>query len=241
MMSVEAIGRWGARAGIVVVLSAAALLVFAQLNQPIAQIRIEGALSTAERTLIRDALAHYADAHILTASLDGVVADITALGWPQKVSARRVWPDTLVLRINKQDVVAVWNRDSYLTNNARVIDDADVLARLPTIDAEGLDPEIALAALQQLDERARLHGVRVVALRHSFAQGWWLKQSDGVAVSLGRGDAALDRRYRRFMQVRSGLPVEQLAQLRSADVRYANGVALRLAATDQDLLLGQTQ
>ncbi|MFK7912913.1 MAG: cell division protein FtsQ/DivIB [Pseudomonadales bacterium] len=240
-MNMERLGRWGGCAALVIVLSAAALLVFAQLNRPIEQMRIEGQLSTAERALIRDALAHYGDANILTTSLDAVVADINALGWPQKVSARRVWPDTLVLRINRQDVVAVWNDTAFLTNNAKVIEDADVVVQLPVIEAQGLDPEVALGALQQLDELARLQGLRVVALRHSFAEGWWLKQSDGVAVSLGRSDEALRQRYLRFMKVRAELPLEQLAALEYADVRYANGVALGLGDAASELLVGNTQ
>lgn len=240
-MNMERLGRWGGGAGLVVVLSAAALLVFGQLNRPIEQMRIEGQLSTAERELVREVLAPYGDARILTASLDAVVADINALGWPQKVSARRIWPNTLVLRINKQDVVAVWNETAFLTNNARVIEDADVVVRLPTIEAEGLDPEVALAALQRLDELARLQGLRVVALRHSFAEGWWLRQSDGVAVSLGRRDEALQNRYQRFMKVRAELPLEQLAALEYADVRYANGVALGLGDAASELLVGNTQ
>lgn len=237
----ERLGRWGGSAALVVVLSAAVLLVFTQLNRPIEQMRIEGQLSTAERGLIREVLAPYGDARILTTSLEAVVADINALGWPQKVSARRVWPDTLVLRINKQDVVAVWNHTAFLTNNAQVIEDADVVVQLPAIEAEGLDPEVALGALQQLDELAREQGLRVVALRHSFAEGWWLKQSDGVAVSLGRRDDALQRGYVRFLKVRAELPVEQLAALEYADVRYANGVALGLGDAARELLVGNTQ
>ena len=240
-MSIELLSRWGGRGAIALVLSAAGLFVFSQLNQPIEQMRIEGQLSTAERALVRAALAHYADTNILTASLDDVVADINALGWPQKVSARRLWPDTLVLRINKQDVVAVWNETAFLTNNAKIIDEADVVVQLPAITAEGLGPEVALGALQQLDELARMQGLRVVALRHSFAEGWWLKQSDGVGVSLGRADATLQRRYQRFLKVRAELPLEQLAGLEYADVRYANGVALGLGDAASELLVGNTQ
>lgn len=247
MPDMAQLGRFGAAAAIAIVLAAAALLVFAQLNRPIAHMRIEGQLSAAERALIKEALAGYTDAHILTTPLDAVVADVAALGWPQQVSARRVWPDALVLRIHKQDVIARWNNGQYLTNNARVIDQADGAAELPQIETDSLSPEAALTALQHLDELARLHGLRVVTVKHSFAQGWWLRQSDGVAVSLGRKDEELQQRYRRFLRVRAELPVAALATLEYADVRYANGVALRLTEGlegqqgNSELLLGQTQ
>ncbi|MGI9324963.1 MAG: cell division protein FtsQ/DivIB [Pseudomonadales bacterium] len=244
MIDVASFTRYGATAaGLFTVLAAGALL-FAELNRPVEQIRIEGQLTGEERRLIEQALTGHADARILTASLSKVVADVDALGWPQNVTVRRDWPDTLVLRINKQGVIARWKGDQYLTSNGRVINEADVTGELPSIEVESISPEVALSTLQQLDERARLHGLRIAQLRHSAAQGWWLHQDDGVRVNLGRGHskAVLLTRYQRFLRVRSQLSAEQRSGVEYADVRYANGVALKArSADDPALLIGQAE
>lgn len=244
MMDIAHISRYGITAAVLLSVAAAALLLYTELNRPIEEIRIEGQLSDQERELLQVALDPHGDANILSVRLDDVVADVTALGWPQNVSVRRQWPDTLILRINKQGVIALWNDDRYLTNNGRVIDQADVPNTLPSIAAEAVAPEAALAVLQQLDEVARLHGLRIAQLNHSVAQGWWLLQDDGVRINLGRGHprSQLVDRYQRFLRVRAQLPVEQLATLEYADVRYANGVALKsIDAADEPLLVGHAE
>ena len=74
-----------------------------------------------------------------------------------------------------------------------------------------------------------MQGLHIAELHFQVAQGWWLLQNDGVRVNLGLGQpkAQLFDRYQRFLHVRSQLPQEQLAAIEYADVRYANGVALK--------------
>ncbi len=242
MIDVSHLGRFGIVAAVSAAVLAAVALLYAQLNQPVAQIRIEGQLSKEERRLVEAALSAHADSNILSVRLGAVLADVNALGWPQNVTVQRQWPDTLVLRINKQGVIAHWNGDRYLTSNGRVIDQADVTGDLPVIQVSSVAPELALATLQQLDESARMHGLRVAQLHHSASQGWWLKQSDGVRVNLGRDSskAALLVRYQRFLRVRGHLTAQQRAEIEYADARYANGVALKARTqTDTALLLGR--
>lgn len=247
-MDINYISRYGVATAVLVSVVAAALLLFSELNRPIEQVRIEGHLSAQERELLAEALVAHEDEAILSVDLPAVVEDVNALGWPQNVSVRRQWPDTLVLRIQKQGVIAHWNADRYLTNNGRVIEQADVLGSLPSLEVENIEPEAALATLQRLDELARLHGLRIARLNHSVTQGWWLLQNDGVRVNLGRSDpvSALSQRYQRFLRVRAALPQAQVATIEYADVRYTNGVALKSTPAPGDaagdpLLVGQAQ
>ncbi|MEM1231387.1 MAG: cell division protein FtsQ/DivIB [Pseudomonadota bacterium] len=224
-----------------VALLAGGVLLHRALDRPVTDIRIEGVLSPAERALLQSALQPFASTRILSADLAALVAAVEALGWPEDVSVRRVWPRTLALSVRRQSIVARWADDAYLTSGGQVIEQADVSTSLPVLRVAPRDPALALATLQQLDALARAHGLRVSALDFAPAQGWRLTQSDGVPVQLGSGPLAdvLLPRYRRFLRVRGQLPSAARAALEYADARYDSGVAIKPGTGAEPLLLGQ--
>jgi cell division septal protein FtsQ len=241
MMDMARLTRHGMVGAVALAVLVVMLLVYRALNAPVTEIRIEGSLSPAERVLLQTALAPVRDARILTADLRALVRDIEALGWPEDVSVRRLWPSTLQLSIRKQSVVARWQDSQFLTSTGRVIDQADVGDDLPRLRVAGTDPLEALETLQQLDQLARGQGLRVAALDFEPARGWRLTQSDSVPVYLGDGPllAVLRPAYARFLKVRSALPMAARQSLEYADARYDSGVAIKSSPAAAPVLLGQ--
>lgn len=241
MMDMTRLTRHGVLGAVALALLVTVALVWRALNAPITEIRIEGSLSPAERGLLQAALAPQRDARILTADLRALVQDVEALGWPEDVSVRRLWPSTLQLSIRKQSIVARWQDHQYLTSTGRVIDQADVSEDLPRLRVAGTDPLVALETLQQLDLLARGQGLRVTALDFEPARGWRLTQSDAVPVYLGNGSllAVLRPAYARFLKVRRTLPMAARQSLEYADARYDSGVAIKSSPAAAPVLLGQ--
>ena len=108
------------RAALIVGSLALTLLVgcFTLVNRPLGEVRIEGALRDAERRLVQEQLHGLLQgaqpARILTVDLEAVAAGIRSLGWAQAVTVRRVWPETLIVAIQRQLLVARWQGDAAL-------------------------------------------------------------------------------------------------------------------------------
>lgn len=210
-------------------------VLFALLNRPLREIRVEGMLAPSERQMVTAALRAQADARILTVNLDAVAGAVRELGWAQAVTVRRVWPDTLAVAINRQAVVAQWREDEVLTSTGRVIPQPEPAGEsLPQLRSSSLPPAATLTLYQQLE---RLDPARSIArLTEMPLEGWVVELKSGDRVVLGRasGNAELVRRFRRYLEVRSQLPPSEIVR---ADARYAHGVAIKAPEAGNDALL----
>ncbi|MEM1435689.1 MAG: FtsQ-type POTRA domain-containing protein [Pseudomonadota bacterium] len=209
-------------------------VLFALLNRPLREIRVEGMLAPGERQMVMAALEDQADARILSVSLDAVAAAVRELGWAQAVTVRRVWPDTLTVAINRQAVVAVWRDDAVLTSTGQVITQPESTGSLPELRSTSLPPAATLTLYQQLE---RLDPARTIKrLSETPLEGWVVELKAGDRVVLGRAasSAELARRFQRFLEVRRSLPPSEVVR---ADARYAHGVAIKAPQADGDPLL----
>lgn len=216
---------------------------FLGLNRPVQEIRVEGSLAAAEQRVVKTALRGFADARILTVSLDAVAQTVAEIDWAQAVTVRRRWPHTLIIGINRQAVVARWGRGEYLTSNGQIVAQHESDGPLPLLVANTVAAPDALKLFQQLRAVSRRAGVRIVELRESASDGWTLTLASGDAVVLGRAEdpAQLAERQARYLTVRNSISAKGPVQ---ADARYAHGVAVKLieeaevavAASDQSPL-----
>ncbi len=229
------------RATLVVVVLLLLVLGMARLafDQPVGSVRIEGHLTLAERAAVRTVLTDRLDTGLLGLDLQAVIGSVQALSWPQSVQARRVWPDTLVVSVVKQEPVALWSDGRYLTSNGRVVKIADAPEALPQLLCSISSPPQALAVYQRLARSAQWSAEGIERLEETPLGEWRARLHSGVDVMLGAGaPQILQRRLQRFFALRGELPAARASAVRYADVRYNNGVALRfepssLLATSQ--------
>ena len=96
------------------------------LDLRVKKIQVEGELTAAERNAVSQAIAQALDesgaSGLHSLSLAQVRNAVASLSWADRVSARRRWPDTLVVRLSKHSVVARWGGGGYVATNGQVID-----------------------------------------------------------------------------------------------------------------------
>ena len=112
------------------------------------------------------------------------------------------------------------------------------VALLPMLRCRRAKPDQALRVYQRLAQVAKRHRSQLVALTESELGQWQVRLRDDIVVTLGSAPKPLQlaQRLERYFSVRNDLPTARVKALRTADARYANGVALRFDPNDSSLL-----
>lgn len=156
--------------------------------------------------------------------------------WVRRAIVRRVWPDALAVTLEEQHAAAYWHRDDgddllvnqqgevFSANLGDVEDD-----KLPTLQGPDGSAAQMLTMLQQIDTAFEPLQLHVDALSLSERGSWSMTLDDGAQIEIGRGtDAELLARVQRFAATISHVTSYYRGSLESADLRYAQGYALRM-------------
>lgn len=220
---------WLARAGWLALFAGFCLASWMLVNRPLASVVVEGSLSVAEREAVQRVLTPSLQTRLLSLDLALLVEEVKSLSWPQMVSVRRMWPDQVLVSVVKQQVVAAWNDDRYLTSTGQIVSLVNAPGHLPKLRCAAADPQAALEIFQRLAALATRQGGQLVALNENSVGEWRVTLAPSLGVMLGKAalPSELTLRLQRFFVVRQQRPDEAGRRLRSADARYANGIALR--------------
>lgn len=195
---------------------------------------------------VRSAVAGKLSGNFFTMDLDATRQLFESVPWVRHATIRRVWPNTLRVRIEEQQPLGLWNENQMIntwgesfTANTGELDDEATLPQL-----SGPDGTESLV-VQRYAELARWFApldLHVSELTLSPRYAWRAGLSNGMVLDLGRDPGAdapdphglpgalpFGARIQRFVQYwpqviakLEGRTVEQ------ADLRYPNGFAVKL-------------
>jgi len=190
----------------------------------IRQVQLQGDLRYLDAQALTRDLSIRFNGNYLETTLAQVISEVESHPWIASASARRVWPDTLLIEIAEQRPVAIYNDTQYLGLSGDLFEP-------PTPVNEPL-PRLygALSETMQVyshygvfsDRLSDLSEVASVSRGHDM--GWQIALDNGINLRLGRVDIL--GRLARARDVLNRLDDEKLAKLKEIDARYDNGVAL---------------
>ncbi len=216
------------------------------LDVHVKKIQIEGELSASEREAVTAAIAGALQdtgaAGLHSLSLTQVQDAVSGLSWADRVSARRRWPETLVIRLVRHSVVARWGGGGFVATNGEVIELAggDTNASLPLLSTQRASSARAMEVFSLLSGTFERAGLHLAALQESELGEWTAVLENGVQVVLGRDDLAA--RAQRFLVVHEQALQNSEQKVATVDARYHNGLAVRWQAeisnTSNSILTG---
>ena len=199
--------------------------VWRQLDNPVRSVRVEGRLSPGEQGAIRDVVSRSLDEGVLSLDVAELSGRILALSWPRAVEVRRVWPDALVIRVEKESVVAAWGDGGYLNSAGKIVQLADGAEGVPELATSLSDPRRAMEIYQVLESRVNPAGLSIERLEENSLGEWLITLTGGATVALG--NEALIERLERFLLAYRRALSERHDEIAHVDVRYDNGLAVR--------------
>lgn len=236
-------------------LASAAAFAYLFLDRPLRVVDVLGELAPGEVKEVRARISEHMPARLLSVDLDELRQGILALSWPREVSVRRVWPDRISVRIEREATVAQWGEEGYLSSTGEVVNTPDATAAVPYLDCAVSGPDEALGVLRYLQGILDAKELRrdappgfleaghspgpslappaaddrllIASLTENALGEWRVELANGVQAMLGAEE--LHDRMHRFLLLYRHLLRSSEQPLLYLDMRYANGAAVRWA------------
>ena len=161
-----------------------------------------------------------------------------ALPWVRRAVVRREFPNGLRVQLQEHHAVAFWGPEDEpaLLNNFGEVFEANVgevdADNLPRLDGPSNRAAEVLLMYQQLRPQLALLDFGIDVLELSNRGAWRMQLDNGAVVELGTGSAAeIHARIDRFVHSVTQVAARhgrRTTALESADLRYAQGYALKL-------------
>lgn len=196
---------------------------------PIMVIEVEGELHHHSSRLLQATLSERLSGGILTADLTDLKHAAEQLPWVGRASLRRVWPDTLRVRVEEHRPIARWNADGLVTAEGIVFhpNSGTMPAGLPLLEGDDeRAPQVAMRYLKWRDE-LMLAGHLIQTLSVDPRGDWRVELVMGTTLRLGTD--SVEERLARF--IASAPQLEAAGQPTVVDLRYSNGFSVKWASS----------
>lgn len=201
---------------------------------PLKSVSVGGAFTKVSSTTLQQAIADVASGGFLYVDVDRIRAAAQRVPWVHRVNVRRVWPDTLRVSITEQTAVARWS-DLGLLNSAGEIfaaQPASYPAGLPELRGPQGTQTTVLAQYRLMSTALAPLNLHVARLELDARRTWHMRLDNGIELMLGRSENYA--RLLRFVRVYRSVLAAQAANIARVDLRYSNGLAVRLKTVASD-------
>jgi cell division protein FtsQ len=199
-------------------------------------IQLEGELQRNSVATIRANAMPRLAGNILSIDLERSRAAFETVPWVRQATLRRIWPDRLAVRLDEHHPVALWQGED---GNDRLVNDFGEVFEANVGDVEDQNlpqfsgPEGSSAPMLSLYRRLlpllAEQRMEPVALQLSGRGSWRVELDTGATLVLGRGsEDELVARSERFLRTVSQITDRFQRDLEYADLRHADGYAVRL-------------
>ena len=168
--------------------------------------------------------------NFLTVDLVAVRQAFLALHWVRDMTIKREWPNRLHIELEEHTALARWGSDALVNTHGEVFH-AEVEHVLPiffsSIDESAQEMTKRYKRFSQLLAPLKQY---VAEINLSARHAWQIRLKVGTVLELGR--EKVEARLTRYVSVydRSIAYLNQQEPLAYMDLRYANGMAIRLPA-----------
>ncbi|MGD8588216.1 MAG: cell division protein FtsQ/DivIB [Chromatiales bacterium] len=189
---------------------------------PVRVVGIEGEMRFLERERLEQAVIQAVKGSFFSVDLDRIRTEVADLPWVDGVTVRRVWPDTLRVRVLEQQPLAHWGKEALLNQRGEIFRPQPLPAfpQLAVLEGEAEDALSISREFQRIDTLLQTVGLEMSRVKVDARQAWQLHTRDGLEINLGRKQIL--PRLARFVRLYPQLEQSQ-ARLKRVDLRYTNG------------------
>ena len=193
-------------------------------DSQIRQVRLLGDLRYLDAENLTKDLSIKFDGSYLNTTLTEVISEVELHPWISSASARRVWPDTLLIEIVEQRPVAIYNDTQYLGLSGDLFE-PPVLVDEPLPRLYGaLSETMQVYSHYGVFSNRLADFAKVTSVSRGDDLGWKIVLDQGFTLQLGRRDIL--GRLARARDILIRIDKDLLRHLRKVDARYDNGIAL---------------
>jgi len=194
---------------------------------PFRWVDVSGSFARVSAEQIRAAVGPAATRGFFGVDLGEVRASALALPWVAEAEVRKVWPDTLEVRIRERQVLGRLGVDRLVDVAGNIFQarGAGEARGLPLLDAEPAQMPQLAEYYQQAQRGVDSIGRQISAARISPRGALQLQLNDGLEVQLGSREQML--RWQRFVGSLPRMAALDPRPIAAVDLRYTHGYAVR--------------
>ena len=194
-------------------------------DRPIASVKVEGEFHYLSKKTVEQQVTPFLVERFFRLDVAGLQAALQGVPWVSRVKVRKIWPETLSIRIQEQVPVARWKRGGVLNGDGEVfrVSDLSRFNDLPLLHGEEDGAPRVMQQYMTLNQQIRPLGLAMTALGQRETGSWWFQIGD-VEINLGHRN--LIRRMQRFVRLYHVFLQKQWQDVRRVDLRYRDGIAV---------------
>lgn len=196
---------------------------------PLKSVQVEGRFDHVTSEQLKQVVAPLLTGGFFHVDVDAIQAAAGSLPWVKSASVRRVWPDTVKIKVIEQVAFARWGKTA-LVNEEGVLFTPGLKTmpdNLPLLSGPRDSEAQLVQQLVSMNELLQPLGLTIKHMILNQRRSWQLTLDNGIDVVLGRKDSL--QRMQRFIQVYPTRLAEEVAHIKHVDMRYNNGFAVRWA------------
>lgn len=208
---------------------------FVRVNtQKINTVQIEGSLNFLSRDELEATVNRFVETSLVALDLDQLKQELERTAWVNTAEVRRQWPDRLIISIKEEIAIARWGNGQLLNQQGQVFapDNIKEQMQLPFLSGPPNSENTVMLQYLQFNQLLYPLGVRIRDLELNERGAWSITVTNAaqtaaqvsVKVKVGR-EEMLDR-MKRLVTFLESQSADQLLQVETIDLRYANGLAV---------------
>ena len=200
---------------------------------PVRHVAVYGKLRHPGRAELGRTAKDYLGRNFFRADIAGLRERLAANPWVNRAEVRRVWPDTLELRLGERRVAGRWGQDELIDTDGQRFRPAVIpgpLRALGRLDGPRGQEGAVLTAYYKAVALLTPLGLRVDSLVQEQRLSWRLTLDNGLDVVFSRDERAeglFEQELRRFVTVYPEVLAGLRGRVAAVDMRHRNGFAVR--------------
>ena len=159
-------------------------------------------------------------------NLDYLKNSIEKVAWVKNAYIRRSYPNEVIIFIEEYTPVAVWNNDSYISENGYIFSANKIEKKLPKISSYSNRNIIIFEYFSLILDGIRKNKLndKVLLIKENEIRSLTVLLESNIAIKFGSKN--IEERIGVFFKAYKTLNTSDLKKIRYIDMRYSNGFSI---------------
>ncbi len=195
-------------------------------SSPIRYVKVEGAFQYISKEGLKQVLTPYVEKGYYHADMPAIQRALQAMPLVLRADVKRVWPDSVYIKIIEYKPVVRWGDRAVLTKQGEILYPENMAAfqHLPLITGPEGQERKWLEVMKGVYLELRDKSLQLAEFHVNERQAWRIRLANGLEMELGSRSPL--QNMHRFLNTLELLGGGQLALMERVDTRYPNGYAV---------------